>query len=147
MMVAQQHQAAQRRAGHQRLPPVARSPALVTLNPSTSFSGAIRATVRRHPGDPAGELAQDAVHRRIGIQPVDQREQIGLGRIGRQLVLEGRHADLDRLLVLVRDIDLAGRVLAHQHDRKARHDPVLVLQRATCSATRPRHSPQRPFRR
>jgi hypothetical protein len=98
MPVAQEHQAAQRRATDQRLAPGRQKPRIRHAQPVDILlrrdprHGPAFVQVLRH-----GELAQDAVDRRIGIQPVDQGEQIVLGRIGRKLVLEGGHADLDRL--------------------------------------------------
>ena len=43
-------------------------------------------------------------------------------------MLPGIHADLDRLLRLVGDIDLARRILADQHDRKAGRQAMLGLK-------------------
>jgi hypothetical protein len=68
------------------------------------------------------------VHRRVGVQLIDQRHKVGLGGVGIQPVLVGIHPDLDRLLVLGAHIDLARRIFAHQHHRKARRHPVLGLE-------------------
>src|SRR4030095_2046274 len=57
-------------------------------------------------------------------------EQLGLAGAVRQLVLEGGHAGLLRLLPLVLHIDLAGRVLAHEHHGQAGREAVPGLQRA-----------------
>src|SRR5258708_10890668 len=43
-------------------------------------------------------------------------------------MLEGGHADLDRLLRLVAHIDLAGRVLAHQHHGEPWDEAMLLLE-------------------
>jgi hypothetical protein len=73
-----------------------------------------------------GKLHEDAMHRRIGIELLDQRQQGRLVRIGGQLVLEGGHARLGGLLALVTHVDLTGRVLAYQHDREAGLQPVFL---------------------
>ena len=60
--------------------PVASRPALATWKPSTSFSGATASStrsgvdVRRQ-----RQLHQDAVDRRVAVQPLDQRQELGLG--------------------------------------------------------------------
>ena len=61
------------------------------------------------------QLDKDAIHRGIGIELFNQRNQIGLGRFGRQLVFKAGHTGFNRLLALVADIDLAGRIIADQH--------------------------------
>ena len=71
------------------------------------------------------QLHQDAVHGRIRVELLDQGQHFGFGRLGGQLVLPRVHADLDRLLGLVGDIDLGGRVLAHQHDGEAGGEAML----------------------
>ena len=75
------------------------------------------------------QLHQNAMHRRVVVQLVDQRQQIGLGRRGVQLVLIGVHADFDGLLALVADVYLARRVLADQNHGEAGGDAVIGLQR------------------
>ena len=62
------------------------------------------------------QLNEDAVDHRVGIQPVDQRQQAILIVVFRQAVFEAGHAALDGRLALGGDIDLARRILAHQHD-------------------------------
>ena len=66
------------------------------------------------------QLHENAVHRGIRVELCDQRQQIGLRDIGRQPVLERRHAGGLGLLVLAADIDFAGGVVADQHHREAR---------------------------
>ena len=119
--VAQQHQAAKRRAGHHGLLPRPQQPhvrdveAVDVLRRVDGVDDEVGIEVLRQ-----RQLDEDAVHRRVGVQPRDERQKIGLGGLGGQLVLEGRHPGLGRLLALVADVDLARRVLAHQHDRKPR---------------------------
>ena len=66
---------------------------------------------------------------RIGVELFHQGQQIGLARLPGKLVLEGGHADLDGLLGLVADVDLARRVLADQHHGQAGHEAVAGLER------------------
>ena len=75
-----------------------------------------------------GQLHQDAVDAGIGVELLDLGQDLGVaGGIG-HAELEAFHAGLDRLLALGADIDLAGRVLAHQDHRQPRRDAVLRLQ-------------------
>jgi hypothetical protein len=66
------------------------------------------------------QLNENAVNGGIIVELLDNRQNIGLGCFGRQLVLPRIHADFDRLLRLVGHIDLGGRVFAHQNDGEAR---------------------------
>ena len=61
------------------------------------------------------QLYQDSVNGLIGVQPFDQRDQVGLRDIGRQPVFETFHVGGDGRLVLGRNIDLAGGVFTDQH--------------------------------
>ena len=72
-------------------------------------------------------LHENAVHGRVAVEARDEIEQRGLRRLLRQLVLEGLHADLDGLLGLVAHVDLARRVLAHEHHREPGRKAVLRL--------------------
>jgi hypothetical protein len=66
------------------------------------------------------ELHQHAVHRRIGVQLRDQREQLRLrGGLG-QDVLESGHAGLGAGLRLAADVHLGRGVVAHADQRQAR---------------------------
>ena len=66
-----------------------------------------------------GQLHEDAVDRRVAIEPVDQPEQFfGRGGGGGGVQLAG-HAHLPAGLLLAADIGLAGRVLAHQDGGQA----------------------------
>ena len=65
------------------------------------------------------QLDEDAVDRVVGIEPLDQRDQLGLaGRVGKP-VREALHAGCEGRLALEADIDLACRILADQHHREA----------------------------
>ena len=77
------------------------------------------------------QLHENAIDGRIGVQLFDQREEVGLRRLGRQLVLEARHTGFHRLLALGADVDLARRVLAHQHHGKARLAARLRFERGS----------------
>ena len=61
------------------------------------------------------QLHQDAVDRGIGIQCRDQRQQLGLGGLGRQPVIEARHAEFGGELALAADIDLTRGIRADQN--------------------------------
>ena len=65
------------------------------------------------------QLHQDAVHAGIGVEPGDQRQQLGLGGLLGQAMIEARHAELGRHLALAAHIDLAGRIGADQDRRQA----------------------------
>jgi hypothetical protein len=128
-MIAQHHQAAQRRAGHHRLLPGAQKPDIRDMEPVHILGRVDRVDHQIRVQMPRQrQLHQDPVHRRVLVQPPHQRQQVGLRGVRRQPVLERGHADLDRLLALRTHIDLAGRILAHQHHRQPRHQPVIGLQ-------------------
>ena len=74
------------------------------------------------------QLHQDAVDRRIVVQSVDRGEQFGLG--SRREAAE-RVPFIPAALQaasLVADVDLAGRIVADQHDGQARDDPSFGSQ-------------------
>ena len=62
-----------------------------------------------------GQLHQNAMDGRIGIQRLDDGHQIPLSRIGGQAAGHGQHPAFLGLLTLIAHIDLAGRILADQH--------------------------------
>lgn len=67
------------------------------------------------------------MHSRIIVETLDQGEQLLLGDVGRQDVLERFHPDLDRAAVLVADVNLAGRIVADQdHGQAGRHMVVVA---------------------
>ena len=76
------------------------------------------------------QLHENAVHRQISIEPRDQGEQLFLRGRCRQLVVVGIHARCRDHLRFGADIDIAGRVVADQHDRDARHDAAIALESA-----------------
>ena len=86
------------------------------------------------------QLDQDPVHRRVGIQLVDQRQQLVFRRVGRQVVRKRQHVRGFGEFALVAHVDLRGRVFADQHDgepgpRQARRDARRdALARAPRSA-------------
>ena len=73
------------------------------------------------------QLHQNAMHGRIAIEFCDQRQQLVLRDIGRQHVLERRHARGLGLLVLAADINFAGGIVADQHHGEPRRQPMLAL--------------------
>ena len=68
------------------------------------------------------------MHRRVGVELADQRQQFGFAHRIRQTMIERAHAGFDGLLALVAHVDGARRILADQHDREARHEAVLARQ-------------------
>lgn len=75
------------------------------------------------PAPPYGVVLQIIpmrVHLWIGIQLLDQSKQIGVGRLGGQLVLEAAHASFDSLPSFVTHIDLRRRIVAYQNDSQPR---------------------------
>ena len=116
----QQQQAAERRTGHQPRQPGGEPPGIDHMQP-------VHVLLRIDRGDRrAGvevfrqrQLHEDAVYRGVGVQRRHQRQQIRLRGLRRQPVFEGPHTRRQRLPPLVADIDLARRVLAHQHHRQA----------------------------
>ena len=120
-------------------PPASR-PALLGCSPSTSLAGSMALmTVSVLQRFRQRQLHQDAMHAGIAIELRDQCQQIGLRDVGRQHVLERRHAGRLRLLVLAADIDLARGIVADQHHRKPGRQAAVALDpRATSSATRAR---------
>jgi hypothetical protein len=65
------------------------------------------------------QLNQNAVDRRIGVEISNQREYLVLGGVGRKRVLHGVKSTRFSRTFLVSDVDLAGRVLTNDNDRKA----------------------------
>ena len=129
MMVAQHHQTAERRAGDHRLLPGAEQADIGNMEPVRVLRGRdgvdhevfVQVAGQR-------QLHEDAMHSRVVVQLVDQRQQVRLRGIGVQLVLVRIHADFDGLLALVADVDLARRVLADQNHGEAGGDAVAGLE-------------------
>src|SRR5436309_132008 len=70
------------------------------------------------------ELDENAVHVAIGVQLVDDREQLGFRRGGRQLARERAEADLGARLELGADVDLRRGVFADKHGGEPGLDSV-----------------------
>ena len=81
------------------------------------------------------QLHEDAVDLVIGVEALDEREKLRQARGGGELVLEGAHARFDRLARLVGHIDAARRIVADEHDRKARRCLWHAFSAATRAAT------------
>ena len=123
--------------------PSASRPALTGVSPSTSLPGSMQ------PGQLVavevvghGQLAEDAVDRRVGVELVDERRR-PRSRVASagQAVVEAAHADLGARLLLVADVDGASRVVADEDGRQARRAAVLGRERrrrraATSARTR-----------
>src|SRR5690606_17420739 len=65
------------------------------------------------------QLDQDAVNLRIGVEAVDQLQQLGIGGRGRQVVVQRSYPDFLGCPTLVADVYRRGRIVAHQHDCQA----------------------------
>ena len=81
-------------------------------------------------------LHQDAVHVRVGIETVDQGEQVGLGGVGGKVMIERAKTDLVAGLALVAHVHRRGGIAADQHHgqpgrgqplRHPRSDPQTQL--------------------
>ena len=107
-MIAQHHQTAQRRAGHHGFLSRSQKTHVGDMKP-VHILGRINGIDHQIFVQMLGQrqLHQDTVDRGIVVQLIDQRQQIGLGRIDIQLVLNRFHADLDRHLAFGADIDLS----------------------------------------
>ncbi|MGY3032469.1 hypothetical protein ACVIIV_001639 [Bradyrhizobium sp. USDA 4354] len=123
-----QNNAAERRAGRQRLE-AAGEPAGIVRMQAIDILGRIDGVDDGLGVQPLRQrqLHENAVHGGIAVELCDQRQQIALRDVGRQLVLERGHAGGLGLGMLGTDIDLAGGVVADQHHREARHQIVLAL--------------------
>ena len=101
--------------------PTASRPALTTWKPSTSLAGSI-ASITAFSSICVGQrqLDEDAVDRVVGVEPLDEREQLGLaGRRRASWCSKLAMPASTRRLALVADIDLARRILADQHHGEA----------------------------
>ena len=68
------------------------------------------------------------LHGRIGVEPADQRHQLGFRDGRRQPMVERAHPDLGGGLGLAPHIGLAGRIVADQHHGEAGHQPLRRRQ-------------------
>ena len=71
-------------------------------------------------------LHEDAMYGIVGVEPLDEREELGLGGRRRQPDRLPRHAGLARRLLLAADVDRARRIVADQHHGEAGHDTPLA---------------------
>ena len=81
------------------------------------------------------QLHQDAVDPVVGIEPGDQRQQLGFAGCRRQVLLKALDAGSGRRLALVADIDLARRIVADQNSAKSRRDAGFAFSFAAAAAT------------
>ena len=65
---------------------------------------------------------QDAVHGRVGVEPGDQRQHVGLARAGRQGVVEVVEAHRGGVLLDLAAVELGAAVVADEDGRDARLD-------------------------
>jgi len=70
------------------------------------------------------------MHGGIVVQLFYQGKQLGLGRVGFQLMLKALHADVECLLSLTPNINLAGRIFTDKNNSEARCIAGCVLQLA-----------------
>ena len=66
------------------------------------------------------QLHENAVHGGIGVERLDEREQLRFARLGRQRVLDRMEAASPGRPALAGDVGLARRMVADQNDRQAR---------------------------
>ena len=65
------------------------------------------------------ELNEDPVDRIVGVELGDEVEDVALGRVGREAVVARVDPRLVRCLVLAPDVDVGGRIVAHENRREA----------------------------
>ena len=73
------------------------------------------------------QLNQNTVDAGVLVELIDHRQQVVLADFRRELMLERRHAGGLGLLALGADIDLTGRIFAHQDHRQAGGQAVILL--------------------
>jgi hypothetical protein len=125
--VLEQHEAAERRAGHDGVaahgqePGVARVKSVGVLGRIDRLDDGLGADLLGQ-----GQLNQDAVDGRVLVQAPDEIEQLGFGGAGVEPMLERLHTRRDRLARLVAHVDLTRRIFAHEHHgQPGRHARVL----------------------
>ena len=109
-------------------------PTLIGWKPSTSLSGSMASSTCAVSMCLGSGSCTRMPWTRIGVERGDQRQQLGLGRVVRQAMIEARHAELGRELALAADIDLARRILADQHHGQAGLGPAAGDQRGDARA-------------
>ena len=73
-----------------------------------------------------GQLHEDAVHCRIGVELAHQLHELVLRRVGRQGVGHTFDSHLLGRLALVANVDLGGRIFANEHDVQGRSTSISV---------------------
>ena len=87
------------------------------------------------------QLDEDAGDALVGVQVCDEREQVGLGRLGGELVVERLDPYLLAGLLLAADVESGGLVLADEHRRQPIGRSSASTSRFTSSCTRARAFP------
>ena len=128
--ILQQHQAAQRRTGHQRVL-AGRQPTRVDDMKPVDVLGRVDGVDHRGGVDllRQRQLDQDAMNGWVAIQPFDQGQQIVLTGFGVQPVFETAHPHVQGLAGLVAHIDFAGRIVPDQDHGQA---GLQTLERQLC---------------
>ena len=114
--------AAQRRAGHEAARVAHGQLADVDRVEPVHVLGRVDGEHDRRFVDVLGRrrLHEDAVDRRVVVEPGDHVEQLGLGRLGGQFELDRVHPDLLAHAVLRADVGTRRWVVADEHHRQAR---------------------------
>ena len=81
------------------------------------------------------QLHENAVNGGIGVQRLDEREQFGFARLGRQVVLDRMEAAGLGRPALARHIGLAGRIVADQDNREAGRHGRVANARASAATS------------
>ena len=80
------------------------------------------------------QLAEDPADGRVGVELLDEVDDLLARGVGRQAVVEAAHADLGGRLLLVGHVDGRARVLAHEDGRQPRRRPCSAVNSATPAA-------------
>jgi hypothetical protein len=73
-----------------------------------------------------GELHEDAVHLLVGVQLLDERDELVLRDARVEVVVPRLDADLGHGLALAAHVDLRGGVVTHEDRREAGRDPLVA---------------------
>ena len=108
--------------------PSASSPALTGVSPSTSLRGVDQAG-QLDAVEVVGhrQLAEDPADLVVGVEALDERDDLGARDVGRQREVEALHADLGAGLLLALDVDRRRRVVADEDRRQARALAAVLL--------------------
>ena len=118
--------------------PLASRPAFVGVSPSTSLPGSIAATTasgRCWSG--SGSWTRIPSTSSSAPSARDQLEQLLLGGLAAQAVVDRAHPGLLAGLVLVGDVDLRGGVVADEHRRQRRRAAALASANSATSTPDP----------